>query len=128
MRPMLIFCLGALIILIALSSGCVTDDDDDGYEPPFMSTGRIDSETNEFIFTGSGEVRWDKYIVNVLEFNDTITLKTEDGRISKKGDEVVFTDPLGNWDPVIGEEYNIRVVDKSDNKIVWEGNIVARSY
>ena len=116
---------GSLILILVFTSGCfyLLEEEPD---IPTRNRSWIDSETDEFVWImGTGEFHWDNYRVIVREGNESITLKTEDGKITKYGDEASFKDPLGTWDPILAEECNIKIINLKTDKVVWEDDIRA---
>jgi hypothetical protein len=112
-----------MIILLVFTAGC---EEDDNGTPPVMHQSWIESETDEFIFQLSyGEIDLDDYKVVADDGNSTYTLKTEDDRNPKAGYQTSFKDPNGLWDPLSGVEYNIKIVKRADNSVLWENDIIA---
>ena len=73
----------------------------------------------------SGTVYWDDYYVKAENYlHESLYLETSDPS-SSAGDIVTFTNV--DWDPLPGNEYNIRIIDIADNMVLWDKDIIAEA-
>jgi hypothetical protein len=67
----------------------------------------------------SGTVEWSDYSIMI---DDTTPLSTTTTSTSA-GMSAEFSSPL--WDPEVGTTYDVKIIEISDNKVVWQDDIVA---
>lgn len=117
----------AVILMVAITvvlAGVVflwaqsfTDDAEGGVETINVK-GSLDDSANElYLEVISGTLEWADYKIMV---NGTTQLSTTDTS-SSAGSTATFTD----MDYVVGTEYNVKIINIADNKVVWEDDIIA---
>lgn len=116
---MTIFIAGAL-------AGCLGEDKDEVEGEIITLNFKIDisgSEDNLEIEVISGSGEWADYMILV----DGATILTTTASDFSAGDDVIFTDPASIWDPISWTEYNVKIVDIGDDKVVYESDIIAKA-
>jgi flagellin-like protein len=122
----------AVILMVAITvvlAGVVflwaqsfTDDAGGGVETINVK-GVIDaSDADLSIEVVSGTYTWSDYRVLVDGAVQINTTTTE----SSAGETAVYTaDGTGTWTVAAGEEYNVKIINIGDDKVVWEDDIIA---
>ncbi|MCK5774296.1 MAG: hypothetical protein KAH57_10955 [Thermoplasmata archaeon] len=76
------------------------------------------------ILVVSGIVYWNEYVVKAQNNSyESFVLETSDYS-SSAGDTATFIDH--DWNPVIGDMYNIKIIEVYDNMVVWDRDNIAR--
>ena len=113
----------SIIIFISTGiMGCFGVKEDPPRMPVYSFDSEINPETDVLIIEVKGaETEWALYSVQVISGSNggIIVLNTESNLISQKGHEVEFMDDENNWDPVIGDVWEIRIVDNSNNGCIY---------
>lgn len=114
---------GSMVILMMFTAGCLEDEKD----IPENNRYWIDSEADEFVFHQSlDKIDWDEWEIWIRNGNTTFILEPDQGGISRAGDKTIFKDPDGLWDPILGIEYNMKIIDTVDDKVMLEDDIIAQ--
>ncbi len=98
----------------------IVAEDNGGEVETFNVRGSIDGSSDQLTIEVIQEhIEWSNYKILV----DGKELETE-AITSEAGDSVVFSDPDSIWDAEIGNDYTVKVVNISENVVVWEDNII----
>ncbi|MGA1820116.1 MAG: hypothetical protein ACMUHU_03805 [Thermoplasmatota archaeon] len=125
------------VIITAIASGITVgcllflsgDDGDKGHvEQKMVIT--ISSEEDELIVDYRYDQRmdWGEHRILVSRIDDTSNrteLSAEGDQRTGYGDVLIFRDAKGEWDPEPGIEYNVKMVRRESNLIIWEDDIVS---
>ncbi|MGA1872672.1 MAG: hypothetical protein ACMUHY_03285 [Thermoplasmatota archaeon] len=119
-----VFTLSVVIVTIFLSG----DDEDTGHVNQRLDMS-ISAGDNELVveYLYDEEMDWGDHKVMVCLTSEIgtgsvnmIKLSAEGDLTTEYGDMIFFRDPDGNWDPLEGMEYTVRIVRIDTNKVVWE--------
>jgi hypothetical protein len=117
--------VGTFLLILVFIPGCIYLFEEEP-DVPSRNEYWIDSEADEFVFhQKEEEINWNEWNIMISEGNDTYLLESEGKKITKAGDKTVFKDPNGVWDPILGVEYTMRIIDTIDNKILLEDDFIA---
>jgi len=108
------------ILFGIIISGCL--DGEDGSDETTLDIDVVVYSDDDVVLVRvmNGSIDWSDKELRVDNYRLTTSMITSD-----KGDEVEFVDPTGQWDPEEGVTYNLKFVETSSNKIIWNADVLA---
>jgi len=105
----------------------------DGYErghraQKLIVTISSEDDELEVLYQFDEKKDWGEYRILVSrsdDLSDRTELFAEGGLNTGYGDVLIFRDIKGEWDPESGIEYNVKVVRRETNLVIWEDDIVS---
>jgi hypothetical protein len=124
-----VFTISVVVTTIILSSM----KNDERHDPENRLDMTLSSEKNELAieYLYDDEFDWGAHRVEVCPWNQTddwnansTLLQAEGDPTTEYGDTIVFKNPSG-WGPEAGEEYIVKIIDTTNNKVVREQEVTA---